>query len=155
MNSIKNNALSKGIYVSIKLGNPRYECARFGICEIDADGDFFLPHFENVDNQARTKVSKAKKQQLVFRFDRSSLTDKTNKGHFSSGFFTMEIAKELPTALSDKLGIAPCQIEGGVYAIETYKQYYKIVMAIKPITSVNPLNCGCSKQTINKRTAVL
>jgi hypothetical protein len=155
MNDIKNNALSKGIYLSIKLGNPKYECARFGICEMDTEGDFFLPHFETVDNKARAIVALTKKKQVRFLFDRSSLTVKTDKTHFSNGFFTMEVAKELPVAVSDKWGIAPCQIEAGVYAIKAYKQQYKIVMVIAPLTSLDALDCGCSKQATNRRTAVL
>jgi hypothetical protein len=130
MSVIKHSSLFKGIYLSIKLGNPRYECARFGICEMDADGDFYLHSLEKMDKRARAIVTVTKKKQLNFLFDRSSLTDKTDKEHFSSGFFTMEVPKELPTALSDKLGMGLCQIEAGVYAISAYKQQYKIVMAI-------------------------
>ncbi len=154
MSIIKSKSLIQGIYLSIKLGNPKYECARFGICEMDLDGDFYLPSLEKIDKRARATVSVTKKKQLNFLFDRSSLTPKTNKEHFSSGFFTVEVAKELPTALSDKLSIEPCQIEAGVYAIAAYKQQYKIVMAITPITSVDVLDCGCAKQAINRRTAV-
>jgi hypothetical protein len=151
MNSIKNSSLLKGIYLSIKLGNPRYECARFGICEMDADGDFYVPFVENIDNKARAVVALTKKKQLSFLFDRSSLTVKTDKAHFSSGFFTIETEKELPAIVLDKLGIAPSQIEAGVYAIRAYKEQYKIVMAIKPITGVHPLDWDCSKQAINRR----
>ncbi len=148
MNDIKNNVFSKGINLSIKLGNPKYECARFGICEMDAEGDFSIPHSESLDNKARATIVLTKKKQLSFLFDRSSLTAQTDKTHFASGFFTIEVAKKLPTALSEKWDMAPCQIEAGMYAIEAYKQYYKIVIAIAPITSVNPLDYGCSKQAI-------
>ena len=154
MNDIKSSPLPKGIYLSIKLGNPKYECARFGICEMDADGDFSIPHSENVDNQARATIVLTKKEQLSFLFDRSSLTAKTDKTHFASGFFTVEVAKELPLALSDKLGLEPCQIETGMYAIAAYKEQYKIIMAIEPIKSANVLDCGCSKQIINQQMAV-
>jgi hypothetical protein len=152
MKVTENGALLKGIGLSIKFGNPRYECARYGICEIDSDGDFYLPNFEKVDKKAWAIVSVTKKKQLSFLFDRSSLTDKTDKDYFSSGFFTMEVAKELPTIISDRLGITPCQIEAGVYCISSANQHqYKIIMGIKPITDITLIDCGCSKHEINKR----
>ena len=148
MNEIKNRPPPKGICFSIKLGNPKYECARFGICEIDLDGDFHLPNFEKMDKRARVIASIAKNKQFVCHFDRSSLTPQTDEEHFSSGFFIMEVAKELPIKLSDKLGIAPCQIEAGVYAVTVRKQHYKILMVIKPVTGGESLGYDCSKRAV-------
>jgi hypothetical protein len=155
MNEIKNSPRPNGIYLSIKLGNPKYECARFGICEIDADGDFHVPHFEKMDKKALVHVSITKNKQLNCLFDRSSLTPQTDEEHFSSGFFTMEVAKTLPTKVTEKLGIEACQIEAGVYAISVRKHFYKIVMDIKPITDTHSKDCGCSKQQKEQRAIAL
>jgi hypothetical protein len=148
MIAIKDSPLLKHIFLSIKLGNPQYECARYGICEMDADGDFYLPNFEKVDKRVRAIVSITKKKQLSLLFDRNSLTARTDKEHFGSGFFTIEVAKALPVSVSDKLGIKPSQIEMGMYSISANQRYYKIVVALKPIT-VKALDCGCSKQKMN------
>jgi hypothetical protein len=148
---MKNSGFAKHIDLRIKLGNPQYECARYGICEFDSEGDFYAIPFENVDRRARVTVSMTNNKQLCMLFDRSSLTLQTDKEHFGSGFFTMEVAKALPNSVSDKLGIRPCQIEAGMYSIAASKQHYKIVMALKAIIDFKPLDCGCSKQQIDRR----
>jgi hypothetical protein len=155
MNEIKNSPRPKGIYLSIKLGNPKYECARFGICEIDADGDFHVPHFEKMDKKALVHVSITKNKQLNCLFDRSRLTPQTDETHFASGFFTMEAAKALPTKVTEKLGIEACQIEAGIYAISVREDYYKIVMDIKPITDAHSEDCNGDKKLKDQRAIAL
>jgi hypothetical protein len=156
MTLIKNNsAPTKHIGLHIKLGNPKYECARYGICEFDSEIGYNVTNFEKVDKRAYALISLTKNQQLSLLIDRSSLTDKTAKEHFGSSFFTMEVAKELPISLSDKLGIKPSQIEAGMYSIAASKQHYKIVMALKSITDFKPLDCGCSKRQIDRRAVAL
>lgn len=156
MTVIKNNGASrKHIGLHIKLGNPKYECARYGICEFDSEIGLYEPHFEKVDKRAYALIALTKSKQLSLLIDRSSLTDKTDKEHFGSGFFTMEVAKELPISVSDRLGIKPSQIEVGMYSISANKQYYKIVMVLKPVRDVKPHDCGCSKQQIDRRAVAL
>lgn len=153
MKVIKKSISVKHIDLHIKLGNPQYDCARYGICEFDADGGFYASHLEKVDRRVRALVSLTKRQQLSFLIDRSSLTDETNKEHFGGYFFRMEVPKALPTVLSDELGIKPCQVEAGMYRILSSDKYYKIVMPLKSITDFKPLDCGCSKQETSRMSA--
>lgn len=155
MTIIKNGASVKHIGLHIKLGNPKYECARYGICEFDSEIGLYEPHVEKVDKRAYALISLTKNKQLSLLIDRSSLTDKTAKAHFGNDFFTMEVAKALPIEVSDKWGIKPSQIEAGMYSISATKLHYKIVMALKPITEAKPHDCGCSKRQIDRRAVAL
>lgn len=155
MKVIENGASVKHIGLHIKFGNPKYECARYGICEFDSDVGFYTAHSEKVDKRAYALLSLTKTKQLSLLVDRNSLTDKTDKEHFGSGFFIVEVAKELPRDISEKLGINPCQIEVGMYSISANKQHYKMVMDIKPITDSKSLDCGCSKRQIDRRVEAL
>ena len=152
MTIIKNGASVKHIGLHIKFGNPKYECARYGICEFDSDVGFYTAHSEKVDKRAYALLSLTKNKQLSLLVDRNSLTDKTDKEHFGSGFFTVEVAKELPTDISDKLGIKPCQIEAGMYSISKHKDFYEVVMDTTSNKNFVKADCGCTKNKQRQNT---
>jgi hypothetical protein len=141
------NTTRKNMVLSIKLGNPKHQCARYGICEInpDDDGSFYLPSNPLVDKKVRATVFTTRRRQLLFFFDRHSLTALTHKDHFSTGFFVIETAKELPLSVSNKLGLCPCQIETGIYPIVQDNDFYKITMNIKSISDFKQDDCACAK----------
>ena len=147
--------LFRSIGLHIKLGNPQYECARYGICEFDSEIGYDAPDLGKVDKRAYALISLTKNKQLSFLIDRSSLTGKTAKEHFGSGFFIMEAPKALPMRVSDKLGVAACQIEAGMYRITATKTHYKIVMELKSITDFKLLDCGCAKRQMSQRAFAL
>ncbi len=153
MKVINDSTTRKYMMLSIKLGNPRYKCARYGICEInpDDDGSFYGNSTSLMDKRVRATVFATQQQQLIFLFDRNSLTAKTDKTHFADGFFIMEAPKTLPLFVSNQLGIRPCQIATGIYPIVSNNGFYKIVMSIESISQLKQLDCGCSKQHVNTR----
>jgi hypothetical protein len=157
MTVIKDNPVTKSLFLSIKLGNPRLKCARYGICEInpDDDGSFYGMASQIIDQRVRATVFTTKHAQLRFSFDRKSMTAKTDKTYFASGFFIVEVAKELPLVVTHRLGISPCQIETGMYPISSNKDVYKIVVDIKAITNTGQSDCGCSKQVTNRQVGIL
>jgi hypothetical protein len=86
------------MYAEIILGNPRFECDRFGVCKITNEpdyGKFPLPY-----KRSFAKLSfNSKTQHLTFDFELLSLSKATYKHFFSTNSFLIEDDNEIILSL--------------------------------------------------------
>ena len=109
------------VRVRVVLGNPALQCARYGVCEVDAlppmDWEAFVP--------AELRLLKAAlcyspKIGLQFSFPRDGMLPATYAAFFSSGSFLVESPLVLPPDICHLLGAAPgLRIDAGVYPLES------------------------------------
>ncbi len=104
--------MNKKINVSIIIGNPRAECARFGICSLEGSDDDLFPTdikqkaAENTHRAARATLSMDHEQGLLqLEFSKAMLLPLTQQMFFSGSTFLVEVEKQLPTALCQALGM--------------------------------------------------
>jgi hypothetical protein len=103
----------KKINVSIVIGNPNAECARFGICRIDDIDEDLVP--ERASEMAAAYghrgvvavlSARSEGQVLHLEFPKSVLQPLTLQMFFNEDTFLTEVKKPLPTKLCHALGVA-------------------------------------------------
>jgi hypothetical protein len=123
--------------VSVVFGNPRSpECAGYGLCKLDEDGDMPPPKppkqavFTGCPRHKATVtkvVTTDGKIHLLFGFDKSSLSEDILTKYFGTKQFVIASnALHLPASLTAAFDMNPAVLVEGLYPITETKTHFHI-----------------------------
>ena len=110
-----NTNAAPSINVGIVFGNPKIECARFGICDINMIQE--STHKCKGVQKAQGKLLNINNKHLSLVFKKKDLHPNVIEKYLSDGYFIIEVDTPLPRNLTDALGMKKHTIVKGNYPI--------------------------------------
>ncbi len=129
-NNLKVANVSKNqvqIWANIEFGMLSANCKNFGICKIHLNSFITKPDFEKKRCQCNNSFSAiflSKKGELEMLFMKAFMSKKVIKKYFSTKFFQIDEAFQVPTDISDLVDISAITIKKGYYPITETEGFY-------------------------------
>jgi hypothetical protein len=130
--------------VSVVFGNPRSEeCAGYGLCKLDEDGDIppmgpkpkpkmALISCSQRYSAAVTRVEAADgRVGLAFEFSKKELNPDVLKKYFGGKQFTVGSGLNLPESLTEAFDLDASSLKAGLYDILEKNTSYRVLLAVK------------------------
>jgi len=123
--SAEDGAYTRELTVELKLGSPRHNCQKTGICAIHEVAEHTVP---SPKGKIIGKISfQESRSQISLKFLHEYISEALLDKHFSDAYFQIMAALPLPEKICYRLGVpGGATLKAGKYELISRETYYKI-----------------------------